>query len=322
MLTVSVYLAGAALIRAERNEMARNLQASPQWERIQRGWVTEDASADLTGFKSDERNFNISLWSPEANGVRYLKTLVYQLATSLGEADRERLRRIGNREFGDPLTVRVDGEPVCLDYLQAVLELGFIRRRLGLDRARVLEIGAGYGRTCHAMLSNHDLAEYWIVDLTNTLRISREYLRAVLDDADFAKVRFVDVRDIDQVVGAERFDLCVNIHSFTEMTPETVRDYLDLIDEKCAAFYVKNPVGKFLDPRLDGHFKGHEAVEEALRTGPLRRVLDIFDEQAVASAVPEFVTAYQPGDGWDCVAHDRALPWSYFWQALYENGGG
>jgi putative sugar O-methyltransferase len=299
--------------------MDRNLQASPQWERIQRNWVTADAAVDLTGFKSDDRNYNISLWSPEANGVRYLKTLVHDAATRLGEADWKRLRNIPNREVGEPLTVRVDGEPVCLDYLQAVLELGFIERRVELRGARVMEIGAGYGRTCHAMLANHDLAEYCIVDLTNTLGISRAYLREVLDDARFAKVRFVDVRDIGQISEAPRFDLCVNIHSFTEMVPETVRDYLDLIDEKCAAFYVKNPVGKFLDPKLDGHFKGRAAVEEALRTGPLRKVLDVFDSDAVTAAVPDFIEAYRPGEGWKCAADDRALPWSYFWQALYEN---
>jgi putative sugar O-methyltransferase len=297
--------------------MARNLQASPQWEKIQEHWVTEDVALDLATFKSDRRNYNIALWNPEANGVRYLKTLVYNLATGLGADGWTRLRRIANRDVGDPLSVRLNGEPVCLDYLQAVLELEFIERGLPLRGARVMEIGAGYGRTCHAMLSNHDLAEYWIVDLTNTMRLSRAYLREVLDDERFAKVRFVDVEDIDQVVGADPFDLCVNIHSFTEMLPETVRDYLGLIDEKCTGFYVKNPVGKFLDKKLDGHHKGDEAVRMALRTGPLREVLDVFDGEAVAAAVPAFLAAYRPGDGWTVAAHERGYPWSYFWQALY-----
>lgn len=299
--------------------MVHNLQASPQWERIQQSWVTEDAATDLTSFKSDDRNFNISLWSPHANGPRYLKLLVHELATRLGAEDWARLRRVENRDVGDPLTVRVDGERVCMDYLQAVLELGFIERQVDLEGARILEIGAGYGRTCHTVLANHDVTEYWIVDLTNTLRLSRAYLREVLDSWQYAKVRFVDVDEIDQVVRAPHFDLCVNIHSFTEMMPQTVRDYLDLIDRKCAAFYVKNPVGKFLDKRLDGHFKGDEAVQMALRTGPLRKVLDVFDSEAVQAAVPDFIAAYRPGGDWSCAADARGVPWSYFWQALYKN---
>ncbi|WP_131742873.1 putative sugar O-methyltransferase [Actinomadura roseirufa] len=300
--------------------MARNLQASPQWERIQQNWVTEEAAVDLANFKSDHRNYNLALWSPEANGIRYLKTLVHNLAEGLGDDDRARLGRIRNRDLGDPLTVRVGGQSVCLDYLQAVLELGFIERRLDLDGARVLEIGAGYGRTCHAVLSNYDVAEYWIVDLTNTLRLSGKYLGEVLDAEQFAKIRFVDVEDVDEVVRSAGFDLCVNIHSFTEMLPDTVREYLDLIDQTCTGFYVKNPVGKFLDKKLDGHHKGEEAVQLALRTGPLRKVLDVFDAEAVAAAVPDYIAAYLPGAGWDCVADERGYPWSYFWQALYLKG--
>jgi putative sugar O-methyltransferase len=297
--------------------MARSLQASPQWDRIMKYWVTEDAAVDLTDFKSDTRNFNISLWNPEANGVRYLKTLVYNLATQLRPEDWARLRRIGNREVGNPLTVRYEGEEVCLDYAQAVLELAFIEQIIPLRDARVMEIGAGYGRTCHAILANHDLAEYCIVDLPNTLGLSRRYLREVLDDERFGKIRFIPVDEIDEALATARFDLCVNIHSFTEMTPETVRGYLDLIDDKCTAFYAKNPLGKFLDKKLDSHFKGDEAVRMALQTGPLRKVIDIFDSEALAAAVPDFVRAYRPGPGWQCAAHARAIPWSYFWQAVF-----
>jgi putative sugar O-methyltransferase len=301
--------------------MVRSLQASPQWDRISKYWVTEDAAIDLTNFRSDQRNYNISLWNPEANGVRYLKTLVYGLATQLAEEDWARLRNIANRTVGEPLTVRYGGEDLCLDYAQAVLELGFIERAVELSGARVLEIGAGYGRTCHAMLSNHDLAEYCIIDLPNTLKLSHRYLREVLDDARFAKMRFVEVDDIDDVLGAAHFDLCVNIHSFTEMTPDTVRGYLDLIDEKCDAFYAKNPLGKFLDKKLDGHFKGDEAVRMALRTGPLRKVIDIFDSEALEAAVPDFIEAYRPAADWCSVADARAIPWSYFWQAVFAKDG-
>jgi putative sugar O-methyltransferase len=300
--------------------MTQIFQASRQWERISENWVTEDAAVDLTNFKSDRRNYNISLWDPTANGIRYLKTLVYSLGMDLSPDDWVRVKRIQNREIGNPLTVRCNGESVCLDYLMAALELGFIEQEVDLQGGSVLEIGAGYGRTCHAILSNHDVSAYWILDLKNTLQLSKKYLREVLDDEQFAKMNFVQVENVDKIFEAKRFDLCINIHSFTEMAPETVRAYLDLIDHKCAAFYVKNPVGKFLDKAIDGHFKGNEAVQMALETGPLRQVLDIFDSQAVHAAVPTFVDAYRPGDDWNCAADGRARPWSYFWQAVYKNG--
>lgn len=301
--------------------MVQGFQASRQWERISELWVTEDASADLTGFKSDRRNFNIALWDPTANGIRYLRALVYELATRLSDDDWSKIENVHHRDVGDPVTIRYEGKSICLDYLQAALELGFIERELDLDGARVLEIGAGYGRTCHAMLSNYDLASYTIVDLKNTLALSRAYLREVLDDKQFSKLTFVQVEDIDTALGSDRFELCVNVHSFTEMTPDTVQAYLRLIDDRCGAFFVKNPVGKFRDKSMDGHQKGEEAVRLAMETGPLRQVLDIHDSEAVDAAVPAFIEAYRPAEGWTCAAEARGVPWSYFRQAIFRRTG-
>jgi putative sugar O-methyltransferase len=301
--------------------MTPSYRASRQWERINKLWINEAASADMAGFKSDQRNYKISLWSPATGGVRYLKALLYELATRLTPDDWSKIEKTTNRDVGDPVTVRLGGRTVCMDYLQTALELGFIEKQTDLEGARVLEIGAGYGRTCHAMLSNYDVAEYCIVDLEDTLMLSRAYLLEVLDEKSFARMRFVRVEDIDTALGPDRFDLCVNVHSMTEMTPDTVDAYLRLIDERCTGFFVKNPVGKYMDKSLDGHVEGEEAVRLALETGPLREVLDIYDSQAVEAAVPAFLSAYRPGDGWTCVANGRGLPWSHFWQALYTKSG-
>lgn len=298
--------------------MAHTYQASRQWERISRDWVTPEAAVDLTRFKSERPNHKISLWDPGANGVRYLRTMVYNLAATLEPADWARLRRTPHRDVGSPHAVRWDGEDICLDYLQAVLELGFIERQVDLAGADVLEIGAGYGRTCHTLLSNHDIASYCVVDLPNTMQLSRRYLRAVLDDARFAKIDFVTVDELPDALGTRSFDLGINIDSFAEMLPGTARSYLDLIDERCASFYVKNPVGKYLDRSLDGRPEEEdELLRAAMETGLLRQVLDVHDSRMVRAAVPEFLTAYRPGDAWRCAADAWAAPWSFFWQAVY-----
>ncbi|GAA1403777.1 hypothetical protein GCM10009639_49100 [Kitasatospora putterlickiae] len=298
--------------------MDQIFQASRQWERIQNRFITEDAAVDLTNLKSDPRNYKLSLWDPTTNGVRYLKTLTYHLGMLLSPEERERIRRTPNREIGDPITVRCEGESLCLDYLQATFEVGFIERGMDLSGARILEIGAGYGRTCHMIMSNHDISGYRIVDLKNTLELSKAYLRRALDEAQFKLIEFIPVDSLDRdALKSERFDLCINIHSMTEMSPDTVRAYLELIDETCSAFYVKNPVGKYIDQSLDGYLQGQEAVQMALENGPLRQLVDIHDSQAVQAAVPAFIDGYRPGDAWECVGDSRALPWSYLWQALY-----
>ncbi|MFI0424826.1 putative sugar O-methyltransferase [Spongiactinospora sp. 9N601] len=289
---------------------------SQLWEHINKTSITEESIADLGTFKSGGVNFKLALWDTETNGVRYLKTVAYNLAAGLGESNWRRLRRIGNRDVGDPITVTWDGERVCVDYLRAVHELEFIAERLRLDGARVLEIGAGYGRTCHAMLSNHDLAAYVVVDLPTSLELARRYLGAVLAREQFARVEFVAVEEVESsLTGA--FDVCLNIDSFAEMTEDAVHYYLSLVDERCEHFYVNNPVGKYLDKSLDGHAQGQHVISLALSTGLLREIIDIHDNRQVREQSRKFVAVYRPGERWAAVADGWAPPWSYYWQALY-----
>ncbi len=290
---------------------------SALWEHYNRTHVTGEPRTELAGFKSSAPNFKMALWDPRPNGVRYLKTLIYNLAERLSPAAKDALRRIRHRDVGDPITVRVDGETICLDYLQAVLELEFIGGHVELAGASVVEIGAGYGRTCHAMLSNHDLAAYRIVDLDNSLALAEAYLRTVLTAEQFAKVEFVRTDDVEEVFATTKSDLAINIDSFAEMDADTVLAYLALVDGACRYCYVKNPVGKYLDKTLDSHSQGSELVDMALSTGLVRDVLDIHDSTEVAEHSTKFVAAYRPGPGWTDVAAARALPWSYYWQALY-----
>jgi putative sugar O-methyltransferase len=294
---------------------------SPLWKRHNSIEVTREAVANLAGFKSSGVNFKIALWDPTVNGMRYLKTLIFNLSADLSDVNRARLRRIAHRDVGDPITITYDGDRICLDYLQAVLELEFMASRVALDGATILEIGAGYGRTCHALLSNHVLAAYHIVDLEHSLHLARAYLGTVLTAEQLDTVYFHPVSDMDGPLADLRFDLCVNIDSFAEMNPETVRAYLDYIATRCRYLYVNNPVGKYLDKSLDGHSQGAAVVELALRTGLLRDIIDIHDNRAVEAQSRKFLAAYQPGDRWTCVAESRTIPWTYYWQALYQRTG-
>jgi hypothetical protein len=278
------------------------------------------ACTDVAGFKSKPIFFKLGVWDPANHGRRYLKALTDNLAAGLSPVNRQRLRNIRNRNVGAPITVTHGGDAVCMDYLQAVLELDFIADQVDLDGARVLEIGAGYGRTAHALLSNADIAGYDVVDLPSSLELARGYLRAVLDPEQFARIRFLSTADLDALPAGEQYDLAVNVNSFEEMPASTIRNYLVLVDQRCRHLYVKNPVGKYLDASLDNHAEGREVVEMALNAGLLRDVIDIHDSEQVEANAARFVSAYQPGNDWTCVADRWAAPWSFYWQALYRRG--
>ncbi|GHB33621.1 hypothetical protein GCM10010346_65980 [Streptomyces chryseus] len=153
--------------------------------------------ANPASFKLDPVNFELALWGPQVNGVRYRKAFIFEIASRLTLENRTRLRRIRHRETGAPLGVTHDGDSVRMEHLLAVHESEFISRHVGPGGARVLQVGAGYGRTCHSTLSHHRAEERWIADPGRALSLSREHLRAVLGHPAFSRVGFVSVDDAD-----------------------------------------------------------------------------------------------------------------------------
>jgi len=292
---------------------------SALWKLINTSYITDDKIQNINDFKNSDVNFRIALWNPQTNGVRYLKTLIYNLCAELSAQNWYRLSKIKKRDVGAPISVIYDGQAVCMDYLQAIYETEFISDHIHLDEIDILEIGAGYGRTCHAILSNHLVKSYTILDLPNCLELSRRYLTEVLDKESLSKVIFVKVIDFSNMDN-HHFDLCINIDSFAEMESEIVQHYLDYIASHCEQLYVKNPVGKYEDPSLNTMPKGNE-VAIALNMGVLRDVLDIHDSRSIADQIPKFLAAYRPSTYWELVADSWARPWSYYWQAIYQRSG-
>lgn len=292
--------------------------SSALWDHINKSYITEDHLKDLTCFKSSIVNYKISFWNPHTNGIRYLKTLIFNLCTTMTEKNWRKIKQIKNRDVGNPITVKYDNEDICLDYIQALYEMQFIEENLliNLSGRRILEIGAGYGRTCHAILSNHDVESYYIIDLENCLTLSNIYLQKVLDPDMYQKVHFVLASDIDKIEDVF-FDLCINIDSFAEIDPIVVKYYLRYIDQHTDFFYVKNPVGKYQDPTIT-ELHNKEEIKLALCTGLLRDIIDINDNVAVKLQSGEFVKVYAPDTRWQCIANAWSPPWSYYWQALYK----
>jgi len=123
---------------------------------------------------------------------------------------------------------------------------------------RVLEVGGGYGRTAEAALNVFAGSVKWVmVDaVPASLVYARDYLRAACPDARIGFYYDSDAADIESfdcyiapawhfegLNGSERYDVCVNIESFQEMTQAAVDAYIGLFDRLGAAdaiFYISN----------------------------------------------------------------------------------
>ncbi len=287
------------------------------WENINKDIVNENKLENLLeNFRSSSVNYKISIFNPETNGVRYLKTLMYNLASALTNDEFEKIKRIKNRNFGQPFSIQYNGEEIDLDYIQSVDEISFIEKSIDLNKKNILEIGAGYGRTVHTILSNYSVSSYTIIDLPDTMTISKKYLRKVLSKENFGKIIFIPVNELSNRI-LDKYDLAINIDSFAEMDEEVVFNYLALINQKVDNFYTKNPVGKYLDKTLDNHTQGSEIVEQALENGILKTILNIDSNIDVENNVPNFIDAYSPTKEWKTISDSWAKPFSHYWQVLY-----
>jgi len=265
---------------------------------------------NIDQFKDEGINFRIAQYNYKTHGLLFLKNILFNMAESFGK-EFLLLDRIPNRDVGKGVSINYAGITVDLDYLLAIGEIIFLKKKLKKITS-ILEIGAGYGRTCHSILSLFpNIKFYHIVDLPEMIALSSAYLKKVSNEENFSKVQFVSTNDLFD----QEYDLIININSMQEMNPETVEAYLLFIDENAHAFYTKNTVGKFTPAELG--FERTKASELAMSSGILRDIVNIFCPKDLKKAQKNFLHKFSPGKTWLVEKEATTEPWSHYYQALY-----
>ena len=262
-------------------------------------------------------NSRLGSWDPFDKTMRYFKFMLFSAAERQQPEFFEHYRRLRNIDVGAPVSVKVHGCAINIDYLMSVQEYMFMDSCVSFETLRsVVEIGAGFGRTCHTLLSLSDAIErYTIVDLPNVLALSRRVLAETAPDR-LEIIEFIDATNADDWRGLER-DLAINIDSFQEMLPGTIDAYLTGIVSGCRHFYTKNTVAKYEPSAVGIEGASPESLYDVFSLGYCRNVIDIFDDRALAEARQAYVGAYRPSADWKLVADKPAELFSYFHQAFY-----
>ena len=130
---------------------------------------------------------------------------------------------------GDPLGAEMGGVFVTATSLKMAY---FLHRILTYwdppPNPRVLEIGGGFGGMARtATLHLPGLWRYVLVDGPPCLEMQRRYLDAVFGSHN---CEFIGHDETIELF-CQKFDLVINIASFSEMTPEIVGDYFDVIQD-------------------------------------------------------------------------------------------
>jgi len=147
-------------------------------------------------------------------------------------ARHDRLRLLDALEedgaFG-ALTFEIEGRRVSRDLLDSVLEIDALASWLGADRlakARVLDVGAGYGRLAHRLCT-------WSRDVevvsTDAVPVSTFVCEYYLGYRGCARASVVPLDEAQAVLEAGGFDVAVNVHSFAEAPRAAVVWWLERI---------------------------------------------------------------------------------------------
>jgi hypothetical protein len=119
---------------------------------------------------------------------------------------------------------------ISKDLLDSVNEINFLSRALGAKKLaglRVLDIGAGYGRLSHRLVTAFPNLRAWCVDAVPLSTFLCEFYLHFRGVGDKAEV--VPLDEIDRSLVGQSIDLATNVHSFSECRLETICWWLDLL---------------------------------------------------------------------------------------------
>ncbi len=265
-------------------------------------------------------NNRLGAWDPFDKTMRYFKFMLYTAAERQPDRFFELYRALGPVDIGEPVSVTVRSCKINIDYLFALEEFLFLESAFDLRAVRsVVEIGAGFGRTCHTLLALSDRIErYVIVDLAEVLELSRRVLAKAVPD-QMHKIEFIDAVDTGawHKVSA---DLAINIDSFQEMPPATIASYMSALISRCGYFYVKNPVAKYDPASIGITVDNSPTFTDVFSLGLCHDIVDVFDDVELAKARKAYLLAYRPTPSWQLVADSPMSMFPYLQHALYRAG--
>jgi hypothetical protein len=294
-----------------------SIEVSNLWKSLCANVFSDTNDAFIEEFRRPGgANNRLAAWDPLDRSMRYFKFLLYALAERQPERFFILYRALGNVGIGQPVSVSLRDCDINIDYFLSIDEFLFLESAIDLKSARtVVEIGAGFGRTCHTLFSLCDFDQYIIVDLPQVLALSKAVLAKVIPQ-HYGKIRFIDAT-LEKEWDGLAADLAINIDSFQEMPPATIDVYMNRIVRNCRYFYVKNPTAKY-DPGSIGlpSIELHR-LHDVFSLGYCRDVIDIFNDAALESARPAYIDAYRPAPDWRLLAERPMAMFAYYHHALY-----
>ncbi len=203
-------------------ELARRYRGHPAAARS--GWsdLRLQGQIDLCYFRGDSQYLYQRRGTPEAAFALAADYVARHGVLGLLEAFSE------DGAFG-ALTFEAFGRRVSRDLLDSALEIEALAAWLGADRlaaARVLDVGAGYGRLAHRLCTWSPRAR---VVATDAVPLSTFLCEYYLGYRGCTNAKVIPLDEAEAAIGRGGFDLAVNVHSFAEAPRAAVTWWLERI---------------------------------------------------------------------------------------------
>jgi len=201
---------------------------------------TDEVTAPLVwreGYVRDEdilyfRGDNAYVWQLKGqnmNVMSYALTAFYVKAID-GLGLLETLRE---DDFFGNFTFNIDKKVISRDLLDSIIEIYFLEKHLNTSSSRnltLLDIGAGYGRLAHRMLSAlPSVRSYLCADAIAVSTFISEYYIRHRDLAD--RARAIPLDEVEETLRKQAVDIALNIHSFSECSISAIEWWLSLVEK-------------------------------------------------------------------------------------------
>jgi len=140
-------------------------------------------------------------------------------------------RLVEDDSFGN-FTFTIAGCKVSRDLLESIAEIYFLDRHLGVTSQtglRVLDIGAGYGRLAHRIVSALPGIDRYFC--TDAIAVSSFVCDYYLRFRGLAKAQVVPLDELDDKLRDHPVDLAINVHSFSECRPQAIEWWARLLSK-------------------------------------------------------------------------------------------
>jgi len=167
----------------------------------------------------------------------------------------EILKKLEEPLIGSPPLINYKKRRISQDICNSVFEFYSIFDNVPIkDEMKIMEIGAGYGRSAYVIHKTLPKTSYCIVDIPPALYIAQEYLKEVFPgekiftfrhfdrydkvkrDFETSRIQFLTPNQL-RLLPAKCFDLVINISSLHEMTTRQIKYYLLKIDRFCRGYF-------------------------------------------------------------------------------------